>query len=174
MLKNFRFQSMHLRWAVAISAGLFIPLNLIAPATSLTTVEIAQYKPAASNLQQLKVNRQLWREKNIKNYRYTLTRSCFCIPEAREPVNITVKDGITTSIKSVATGKEVSNPEYFERYKTIPKLFNVISDAIARKASNIDVRYNPKLRYPTQINIDYSSKIADEELYLTIENFKAL
>jgi hypothetical protein len=174
MLKNFRFQSMHLRWAIVIGAGLFIPLNLATPATSLTTVEIAQYKPATSNLQQFRVNRKLWREKNIKNYRYTLTRSCFCLIEARGPVVITVKNGIPTSIKSVATGKEVSNPEYFEKYKTIPKLFNEIADAIARKADSIDVQYNSKLGYPTQINIDYSSQIADEELYLTIEDFKAL
>jgi hypothetical protein len=174
MLKNFIFQWMYLRWAVVMGAGLLISLNLAAPATSYTPVEIAQTKPATSNLGKFRVNRRLWKEQNIVNYRYTLTNSCFCIPDARGPVDITVRNGITTSIKSVATGKEVSNPEFFERYKTIPKLFNVISDAIARKASNIDVQYNPQRGYPTQINIDYNRQVADEELYLTIENFKAL
>lgn len=174
MLKNVRFQWLHLRWAVVMGAGLLIPLNLNAPASSYTPVEIAQAKPATSNLGKFRVNRRLWKQQNILNYRYTLTNSCFCVTEARGPVIITVRNGITTSIKSVATGKEVSNPEFFERYKTIPKLFNVILDAIARKADSIDVQYNTKLGYPTQINIDYNRQTADEELYLTIENFQIL
>jgi hypothetical protein len=45
----------------------------------------------------------------------------------------------------------------------------VIKDAIARNASSLTVKYDPKLGYPTQINIDYDQQMADEELYLTIE-----
>ncbi|BBD59938.1 hypothetical protein NIES2109_27300 [Nostoc sp. HK-01] len=50
----------------------------------------------------------------------------------------------------------------------------MIADAIARRADNIDVQYNRQLGYPTQISLDYSFQQADEELYLTIENFQAL
>lgn len=172
MLKNLKFQWTHLRWGVVIGAGLLIPLNLNTPATSYTTVETAQKKPAIANLRKLRINRQLWSEQNILNYRYTLTNGCFCIPEARGPVVITVQNGIATSI-TTPTGEPV-NPEFFERYKTIPKLFDVIADAIARKAFDLDVQYDSQLGYPTQININYDSQIADEELYLTIENFQVL
>jgi len=170
MLKKFRFQWIHLRWAVVIGAGLLMPLNLNAPAISHTTIEIAQKKPVITNFRK---SRRLWNQQNIRNYSYQLSNSCFCVPEARGPVIITVKNGITTSI-TTPTGEKVSNPEFFERYKTVPKLFDVIADAIARRADNIDVQYNSALGYPTQINIDYSTQQADEELYLTIENFKKL
>jgi Family of unknown function (DUF6174) len=161
---------MHLRWVVIIGVGLLIQLNSNAPAISYTTVEIAQKKPAIANFRKY---RRLWNQQNIRNYSYVLSNSCFCIPEARGPVLITVKHGITTSITSVETGQPV-NPEFFERYKAIPKLFDVIADAIAHKASNLDVQYNPQFGYLTQINIDYNSQQADEELYLTIENFQPL
>nr|WP_044501101.1 DUF6174 domain-containing protein [Nostoc sp. PCC 7107] len=161
-----------MRWPVVISAALLMPLSLNTPAISQSTVETAQ-RSAANNLQQLRFNRRLWNQQNIRNYRYTLSNSCFCVPEARGPVIITVKNGITTSI-TTTTGVPVSNPEFFERYKTIPKLFNVIADAIARRADNIDVQYKNQLGYPRQISIDYSFQQADEELYLTIENFQAL
>ncbi|OCQ96060.1 hypothetical protein BCD64_11930 [Nostoc sp. MBR 210] len=172
MLKNLKIKWVQLRWPVVISAALLMPLSLNAPAISQPILQTTQ-KPAGNDLRQLRINRRLWNEQNIRNYRYTLFNSCFCVPEARGPVVITVKNGVTTSI-TTTTGKPVSNPEFFERYKTIPKLFNVIADAIARKADNIDVQYNSKLGYPTQIAIDYDFQIADEELYLTIENFQAL
>ncbi|MBU7583131.1 MAG: hypothetical protein KAF91_09525 [Nostoc sp. TH1S01] len=172
MLRNFKIQWMQLHWPIVISAALLMPLSFNTPAISQSTVETAQ-KSANEDLRQLRRNRRLWNQQNIRNYRYTLSNSCFCTPEARGPVIITVKNGITASI-TTTTGEPVSNPEFFERYKTIPKLFNVIADAIARKADNIDVQYNNQLGYPTQISIDYSFQQADEELYLTIENFQTL
>ncbi|MEA5507094.1 DUF6174 domain-containing protein [Halotia wernerae UHCC 0503] len=56
----------------------------------------------------------------------------------------------------------------------MPKLFNVIQDAIVRRASSLNVWYDARLGYPIQIDIDYSAQIADEELYLTIENFEVI
>ncbi|WP_242048522.1 MULTISPECIES: DUF6174 domain-containing protein [Nostocaceae] len=172
MPRNFKTHLMQLRWPIMISTALLMPLSFNTPAISQSTVKIAQ-RPAANDLQQLVVNRKLWNQQNIRNYRYTLSRSCFCAPAARGPVIITVRNGITASI-TTTTGQPVSNPEFFERYKTIPKLFNVIADAIARRADNVDVTYNSRRGYPTQISIDYSFQTADEELFLTIENFQTL
>lgn len=50
----------------------------------------------------------------------------------------------------------------------------MIQDAINRKAFSLNVRYSARFGYPTQIDIDYDSQIADEEKYLTIENFKEI
>ena len=137
-------------------------------------IQIAQSSQSAdSNLRKLKINQQLWNEQNISNYRYTLTRSCFYTTEARGPVIIEVRNGRTASVTSVATGQQV-NPELFQKYDTTPRLFDVIRDAIAKKASSLTVQYNSTLGYPTQINIDYDSQIADEEVYLTIENLQVI
>ncbi|BBD69624.1 hypothetical protein NIES4072_30410 [Nostoc commune NIES-4072] len=166
-----------MRLPIIISAGLLLSLGLNLPVMSKSPIEIAQ-SPASNNLnlrraeKRLAFNRRFWNQQNISNYDYTLSNSCFCIGEARGPVVIKVRNGQTSSITSVATGKDVK--EYFQNYNTIPKLFDVIQDAINRKAASLNVRYNARFGYPTQIDIDYNSQIADEERYLTIENFKVI
>lgn len=163
---------MHL--PIIISAAILLSLGLNLPAMSETPVEIAQLTSNNNlNLRRLRFNRRLWNQANISNYRYTFSNSCFCIPDARGPVVIEVRNGQTTSITSVATGQPV-NQEFFQEYKTIPKLFNVIQDAINRNAFSLDIGYDHKLGYPTRINIDYNSQIADEEIFLTIENFEEI
>lgn len=164
-----------MRLPIAISAVLLICLGLNAPVMSQAPTQIVQLtnNAAKSNLKQLKQNYKLWNKQNISNYRYKLTRSCFCTTEARGPVVVEVRNGITTSVTSVATGQPV-DPQLFKQYDTVPNLFNVVKNAIARKASSLTVQYNSKLGYPSQINIDYNSQIADEELYLTIENFQVI
>ncbi|MFN6513658.1 MAG: DUF6174 domain-containing protein [Nostoc sp. CreGUA01] len=164
-----------MRLSIVISVGLLVFAGLNLPVMSQPPVEIAQLA-ANNNLNQrrLSFNRRLWSNQNISNYRYTFSNGCFCIPEARGPVIIEVRNGKTRSITSKETGLPVENPEFFKNYNTIPKLFNVIQDAINRRASSLNVDYNPKLGYPTQINVDYNTQIADEEIYLTIENFEEL
>jgi Family of unknown function (DUF6174)/Domain of unknown function (DUF6438) len=122
---------------------------------------------------ELETNQKLWNQQNFSSYRYTLSRSCFCTAEAREPVVIQVKEGKVTGITSVKTGKPV-NRELFQAYDSVPKLFAVIKDAIAKKAASLDVKYHPTLGYPIQINVDYNAQIADEELYLTVDKLEAV
>jgi hypothetical protein len=56
----------------------------------------------------------------------------------------------------------------------MPKLFNIVKDAIAKKAHRISVTYHPTQGYPTQINIDENAQMADEERYLTIEKLEII
>lgn len=163
-----------MRLPVVINIGLMLFLGLNTPVLSQSPIDRAQ-SPAVTNLnlRRLQFNRNLWNQRNISNYRYTLSNSCFCLPDARGPVVIEVRNGQTTSITSVATDQPV-DPQLFFAYDTIPKLFDVIQDAIKRRAYSLNVRYNPRLGYPTQIDIDYNSQIADEEVYLTIENFEII
>ncbi|MBD2439547.1 DUF6174 domain-containing protein [Nostoc sp. FACHB-110] len=129
--------------------------------------------PLDANSTQLKVNRQLWNQQKLKDYSFTFSRSCFCVPKATQPVVITVRNGQVASITAV-NNKEPVDAELFQQYNSIPKLFGIIEDAISRKAASLQVTYNPKLGYPTQINIDYNQQIADEELFLTISNLQPL
>ena len=131
---------------------------------------VQSQKVANSNSKQLKINRRLWNQRKVSNYRYTLSRDCFCTPEARGPVVIEVRNGKTTSIVNAANGKPV-NPQLFQEYNTIPKLFNSIKDAIARKEPELTVEYNPKLGYPTQIKI--GSLAADAGVVFTINNLQS-
>ncbi len=171
MLRILNMKSMPIRLPIVIGAGLVMSLSLHTPVISKSPIVVAQSSARSQNdSQQLKTNQRLWNRQNISNYRYTFSRSCFCTAEARGPVIIEVRNGRTTSVTSVATGPV--NPEFFQKYDTVPRLFDVIRDAIAKKADSLDVKYNSTLGYPTQINIDYKSQIADEEEYLTIENLQ--
>jgi hypothetical protein len=126
-----------------------------------------------SNAVQLRQNRQLWRKQSISSYRYTLRVGCRCVAEVTQPVVIEVRNGKITSMVAANTGKSV-NPEYFKNYNSIPKLFNLVRDAIAKKSHSLSVTYHPTLGYPTQMSIDYSDQIADEERFLTIEKLEVL
>jgi hypothetical protein len=123
--------------------------------------------------QQLQRNKQLWAKQKISNYRYTLRRSCFCLPKATEPVRMTVRNGKVSSMVAASNGQPV-NREYFTKYDSIAKLFEIVEDAIAKKAHHVSVTYHPTLGYPTQISIDYDQWMADEELYITVENLQPL
>jgi hypothetical protein len=162
-----------MRLPILIVTGLLLSLGFNAPVISQPPSPVAQ-SPAIANsdLHQLTINRQLWRKQKSRNYRYQVSKSCFCVPEARGPVKVTVRRGRTTSVTD-AQGKPVKR-EFFNQYDTVPELFNVIEDAIAKKASSVNVQYHPQFGYPTQINIDYDSQMADEELYLTVENLQKL
>jgi hypothetical protein len=163
-----------MRLPVVINIGLMLFLGLNTPVLSQSPIDRSQSSAVSNlNLRRFQFNRNLWNQRNISNYRYTLSNSCFCLPDARGPVVIEVRNGQTTSITSVATGQPV-DPQFFQQYNTIPKLFDVIQDAIDRRAYSLNVRYNHRLGYPTQIDIDYSSQLADEEVYLSIENFQII
>ncbi|MBD2413828.1 hypothetical protein FACHB389_24275 [Nostoc calcicola FACHB-389] len=164
-----------MRLSIIISVGLLVFAGLNLPVMSQPPVEIAQSSQNNKlDQRRLNFNRLLWNKQKISNYRYTFSNSCFCLPESRGPVIIEVRNGQTRSIASVETGQPVQNPEFFDKYNTIPKLFNVIQDAINRQAYSLNVSYSPRLGYPTQINVDYNAQIADEEIFLTIENFQTI
>ncbi|MBD2252437.1 DUF6174 domain-containing protein [Nostoc parmelioides] len=163
-----------MRLPITIGLGFILSLSMNIPAMSESRVQIEQLSARHNlNSRKLNFNRILWNKKNISSYRYTLSNSCFCIPEARGPVVIEVRNGKTTSITPV-NPEQAINPEFFQKYNTIPKLFNVIQYAIQSQAFSLDISYNHKFGYPTRINIDYNSQIADEELFLTIENFEVI
>lgn len=161
-----------MRLPIIIAAILVASSSWNAPVFSASPVQVVQKSPTNnSNFRQLKINQRLWNRQKITNYRYTLTNQCFCVPEVRGPLNIEVRNGVTTSITLAQTGQPV-NPELVSSYTTIPKLFNLISTTLNSGESQLSVTYNRKLGYPTQINI--GNLAADAGIYTTITNFQVL
>lgn len=163
-----------MRLPVAISTIFLASLSLNLPVLSEQPIQVVQAPKLTSfNWERFKINHRLWREQKIYNYRYEFTRNCNCLPKATAPVIIEVRNGITTSITDKETGKP-ADAALFQRYKTIPKLFNIIKDALVRRAAKLTVEYDPLLYYPTQINIDYNSEITDDEIFITIINLEKI
>ncbi|MBD1911715.1 MULTISPECIES: DUF6174 domain-containing protein [unclassified Leptolyngbya] len=121
----------------------------------------------------IRAQQRLWTGQRLRDYRYVLEVSCFCAEEVRQPVVIEVRDGIPTSYTYESTGQP-ANPTYFENYSTVPKLFNLVRAALYRNPNSLNVQFNPEFGYPTQITIDYSAMMADEEIYLTIRDLQPL
>jgi hypothetical protein len=129
--------------------------------------------PENSSTAQLQRNKLLWAKQNISNYRFTVRQTCFCSIEARQPVNIEVRNGKVTSIVPASNGLSF-NREDFTKHDSIAKLFDVIEDAIAKEAEDLLVTYHPTLGYPTKISINYDQWTADDEISFTVENLQPL
>ena len=115
-----------------------------------------------------------WQDANISHYRYELSISCFCIFAQDMPLVIEVQNGEVVSME-YKSGKEIdaSNLELFQRYDTIDKIFAELEKA-QNEAERVEVSYDEKYGFPTQITIDQAVQAADDELYLTISKFETL
>jgi hypothetical protein len=90
------------------------------------------------------------------------------------PLVIEVKDGKAVSME-YKNGKEIDPallPE-FQRYDSIDKVFAELEKA-KTEAERVEVTYDEKYGFPTQVTIDHAQQAADDELYLTIANFEVL
>ena len=119
----------------------------------------------------LQAAQQQWQAQQIASYSYNLSVSCFCVEDVRQPVVITVTDGETTSIVKAEDGAPAA-AEFFEEYNTVEKLFALIQKAIDEQAAEITVTYDPTLGYPTDIKLDGSTQIADDERFLTMSDLQ--
>ena len=115
-----------------------------------------------------------WQAANVSHYRYELAISCFCIFSADMPLVIEVQNGEVVSME-YKSGKEIdaSSMEVFEKYNTIDKIFAELEKA-ENEAERVEVTYDEKYGFPTQVTIDQAQQAADDELYLTISNFEVL
>lgn len=107
------------------------------------------------------VARARWAAARVSSYTYDLQRLCFCGQEYTSVVSIVVEDDEIVSATYRDSGDPFTDP--FTELYTVDDLFNEILDAIRREAYSLNVEYDPVLGYPTDIAIDYSLNIADEE-----------
>ena len=115
----------------------------------------------------------IWRGKNIRSYHYQLRINCFCPPEITSPVTVEVRSGELASIRYTEDGRPVTN-EFFNRFTTIDKLFDILREAEERKADRISAEYDPVYGFPTNVFIDYLFSAADEELGFAFTGFTPL
>lgn len=125
----------------------------------------------ATPLQQLQAAQTLWKQKQPEHYAITLKRSCFCPPEFNKPIEVRVYRGVIQQATIVPDGKPLPVDRKHDAM-TVEDLFKMIQDAIAGKAESVDVKYDPQFGFPTAISIDRSRMIADEEVYISVSDFK--
>jgi hypothetical protein len=72
----------------------------------------------------------------------------------------------------VDTEKGEPAPAFAEYVRDIEGLFDLIREAIERKAHKVDVSYDRVYGYPTSIDLDYLFNAVDDELQVTVSGFQ--
>ncbi len=135
-------------------------------AESSAAAALIQPSPASSALA---ANRELFASSVGDDYDVTFQRSCFCPPEARQPLRLEVRGGEVRSVTSIDSGAGTP-PEQMTAVRTVTEVFDLIQDAFDREAAAVRVDYDPTLGYPRELYIDYSERIADEEQSITLSD----
>ena len=97
------------------------------------------------------------------SYTYTVRRNCECLNDVRRPVEVWVDRGRVEHLIYADNGSPVPF-SYANAFPSAEELFDIIQDAIDRRASEIDVEYDRTYGYPTSVYIDYEYGIGDDEL----------
>lgn len=120
----------------------------------------------------LERNRDAWFNTGVTSYRYTITRSCECLPESAGPVTVEVRNGLVVD-RRYESGAAVS-PQYSGIFTTVPGLFDIIEEAVALPAASLSVRYNEDYGYPESIAIDWVAGAVDDEVSYRVSDFTIL
>jgi predicted 3-demethylubiquinone-9 3-methyltransferase (glyoxalase superfamily) len=152
----------HLRALVA--SGLFaLTAILVLTGSSFATPRVGPAEPEELTKVSLAKYESRWLAKRVRNYSFTLERTCFCAPRlgmAQFKVNRGKSQVITMS-----KGAPIA-------YSSMDRLFTGMRKTLksgGRVAAIFD-----KTGIPSQVTLDPIIKATDDELYLTISKFKVL
>lgn len=116
---------------------------------------------------QLDTAKRRWNQTGPASYEYKLRRICLCPPELIHTLRVRVESGQITSVFDLDTNLPASSTG---AGFTVPQLFDIVQDAIARRAFRLAVQYDQQLGYPAGIAVDYVDRTADDEItYLATE-----
>ena len=127
--------------------------------------------PDGSRTRELERARDRWRREAPRDYRYDFELHCFCGADLHRPVTVFVRNGAVYDATYADDGRPVPTA-YLQYYRTIDGLFEIIGDAINRRADFIDVDYDSRYGYPRFADIDYERRTADDEIYFTVRRFR--
>jgi hypothetical protein len=137
----------------------------IAVLTLLLAGTACEAATAPGDIDNLSLARARWRQKGGESYSYVVNRSCFCVLGGRT-VTVTVLNGVVSSAEYVETGGPVEST-FLTYVATVPDLFDLIQDALAKNPAYFAATYDPVYGYPTRIEIDPSANVADDEVALS-------
>jgi hypothetical protein len=113
--------------------------------------------------------RARWNTNGVADYDLTARALCFCFLGGQS-VRVSVRGGRVVEALVVSTGEPVPSHSA-STYGTVEHLFDVIEDAVQRKAHSIDATYDAQYGYPKRFVIDYVENAADEEFGYEIDSF---
>jgi hypothetical protein len=121
------------------------------------------------------VHRAMWANKNILNYRFTVsTRGAW---SGTEPVTVTVRDGKAVSTEYVCPPAECRQTDVPAAdagpFDTVPNIFEFIDGLLNHSMSLPRVHYDKRFGFPANILND-RIRISDDEFSVTVWDFQLL
>ena len=110
--------------------------------------------------ERIRIQRAIWEAQQLDQYVFETRRVCFC--GFIGWLEVSVSNG---SVQSVTALEAEDVPEWATAdYPTVDELFDLLEEAVAQDAAQIEVTWHESMGYPESFYIDYSKNIADEEL----------
>jgi len=110
-----------------------------------------------------------WKALNIENYEFEQRVICFCPPPAGRFHKITVESGAIVEIVDLEDGSSVSDEYNF--FKTISQLLEFVESINPDSVAVFNIEYDSGIGFPSSIYVDFSHRIADEEIGYETSNF---
>jgi hypothetical protein len=107
----------------------------------------------------------IWAGHELRSYTFTISRPCFCPPEASGPFVVTVTDGQVTSVTLnglAVRGADATGSIPF----TIDQAFLLLRGL--DPSAQLTVTWDPDLGYPVEASIDPIANAIDDEYGLSI------
>jgi len=117
-------------------------------------------------------SRARWARVGPLAYTFRFERGCFCPEDIRGPFLVRVEDGRVRSATTLSGAPATA--QAMALILSVPQVFDLIDEAIDRRACSVRADYDPVLGYPTAVDIDYDVRLADEEVYLRLSDLRPL
>lgn len=111
---------------------------------------------------------QLWYARHLESYQFTWQQQCYCLPEAVQPIRITVRGGTIVSANTLE-GVPVDD-EVRSGLMTIDALYQRVLSAVA-DAARLQFACE-SAGVPSRVFIDPNTRVADDEFRVTISEFE--
>ena len=109
-----------------------------------------------------------WQAYALKSYTIEQRRICFCI-FAHGFVKLVVQNNKIVAGTDLTNGQPVP-ADILQYYQTIDELFDWIEQRQAENPARLEVEYDARFGYPRKIAFDYSTAIADDELWIEMQS----
>jgi hypothetical protein len=148
----------------------YLALLLTAACRSMpATSPPAPVTPPASP--ELESQQNSWKQLGLRDYSFTYQPDCMCAGRGLN-YQIEVRDGKVVSFEHWSEPVRFSSRDLPR--PTVDSLFAWVRNAYERKAAVVHVTYDPQLNFPSNVSIDWSLDIIDDEFSFEVTDFKPM
>ena len=114
-----------------------------------------------------------WAATGLESYSYHFARVCFCRPIILSGT-VNVRDGTVVGVTNAFDGSQpIPNPDLSE-FKSVEQLFEVIRQAKLQQADTIAIKYDPVLRFPARVMLDFLADAVDDEIEYEVSDLEPI